>query len=601
LVLLITSIGFFAWLISRRLERGLSDVWLPTLEERIHEIDQILNKRDSYFVVDQAYLAKLAELFAYGPEPLAQVYASEEDYINLSFAANNILMNLRRGMQFSGSLRSLYLLLDDDSAPYLIVSGRVTPIRDLADISWLQTCAAMGGDRFYEWRTLSLSYTRTIEVFSTYERIISTHWRTGQQYYGYLVMNYDRSAIVNQISARLNATEAAYLYNANSAEGLYIGADPSREALAADLMQAYLGGSAQASGNLSGQMWQPAGGRSYYRIEQMGDRFACLVLKQDTDLSSVLSNGYLFFVGLLLICSVVILGFGFINLRQYRRYGASLRAILTLAEGAGGDPLPDVAGHSRTDYNQIVDRLLRNTIDLDELETLLQSEKDLRTELEILYGHVQINSHFLLNTMDSIYWSSVQSSGADSDESVMIENLCLILKYALDSSELDASLREEVNSARMYLEIQAIRKNTAFDVVWDIPDTLWQTRMGKLTLQPILENCIQHGMLSATASLSIQVCARAQGDTLLLTITDNGRGVAPAEMHRLNRKFRSGSRVKTRHIGLSNVNRRIQVQYGHEYGLILSPAEPAGLCVTMRLALTPHIGSQSADDVKSDS
>ena len=80
-------------------------------------------------------------------------------------------------------------------------------------------------------------------------------------------------------------------------------------------------------------------------------------------------------------------------------------------------------------------RILNNDVDLEELQGLVESKRELKAELDALYGHVQINSHFLLNTLDSIYWSSVSRMGADSKESAMIGDLCEILKYALDSSD----------------------------------------------------------------------------------------------------------------------------------------------------------------------
>ena len=104
-------------------------------------------------------------------------------------------------------------------------------------------------------------------------------------------------------------------------------------------------------------------------------------------------------------------------------------------------------------------RILNNDVDLEELQGLVESKRELKAELDALYGHVQINSHFLLNTLDSIYWSSVSRMGADSKESAMIGDLCEILKYALDSSDLYTSLREEVECTLRYIEIQQMRKN----------------------------------------------------------------------------------------------------------------------------------------------
>ena len=591
IVMLLTAIIAFSWAVGTRLNRSLSEIWSSSLEERSGRVGKILYQMDSYFMPDKAYFAKLKWLFFYNENIPPNLFGNSVEYQNALTAVDNILLNIQKGCQYSSNLRSTYLMLEDQAAPYVIVNGKVKPKSELSDTGWEQVCLDRCGDFYLEWRQISFSYSRKADVISIYQKVTSTLWKTGEQVTGYLVMNYDRSGIVNKIGAQLREGETVCLYNVSEGEALFIGGGPESESAADGLVEKHLRGGVW-QGDTQGK-WS-VGGRVplYYRVERKNSSFLYIVLKEEPDIGSSVSSGYVLFVAILLVCCVIILLFGVINFRQYRNYGEGLRKVLMLSKPGGKDELstlnpPDQK--TETDYNQIVDRLLNNTMDAMELETALQSQKELRMELEILYGHVQINSHFLLNTLDSIYWFSVQHNGVESEESVMIEDLCMILKYALDSSDLYTSLQEEANCAKMYLAIQQIRKKIAMNVIWDIPERLLRAKVGKLTMQPILENCIQHGMTAGAKSISILVEARERDGVLSVSVSDSGTGMSELEMQRLNRRFRSNRRVRTRHIGLSNVNRRIQVQYGPEYGVSLSRAEKrGGLCVTMRLAFIPY-------------
>ena len=591
IVMLLTAITAFSWAVGTWLNRSLSEIWSSSLEERSGQVGKVLYQMDSYFMPDKAYFAKLKWLFFYNENTSPRLFGNFSEYQDTLTAANNILLNIQKGCQYSSNLRSAYLMLEDQAAPYAIVNGKVKPKAELSDTGWEQACLDRCGDFYLEWRQMSFSYSRKADVISTYQKITSTHWKTGEQVAGYLVMNYDRSALVNKIATQLRAGESVCLYNMRENEGLFIGGDPRSEDAARSLTQKYLQNGAW-QGDTQGK-WR-ADGQSplYYRVEQRSDSFLYIVLKEESDIGNSVSSGYILFVSILLVCCVIILLFGVINFRQYRNYGEGLRKVLMLSVPGGKDELSTLnppEQKTETDYNRIVDRLLDNTMDAVELEAALQSQKELRMELEILYGHVQINSHFLLNTLDSIYWFSVQHNGVDSEESVMIEDLCVILKYALDSSDLYTSLQEEIDCAKMYLAIQQIRKKIVLDAAWDVPENLLHAKVSKLTLQPILENCIQHGMTAGEKNISILAEAREKDGVLSISVSDSGVGMSELEMQRLNRRFRLNRRVRTRHIGLSNVNRRIQVQYGTEYGVVLSRAKKRrGLCVTMRLAFIPY-------------
>jgi two-component system sensor histidine kinase YesM len=218
------------------------------------------------------------------------------------------------------------------------------------------------------------------------------------------------------------------------------------------------------------------------------------------------------------------------------------------------------------------------------INNFIQSKKILKNEVELLYGRTQLNSHFLLNAMDYIYWKNVHTYGPENEESRMIDKLCSILKYTLDSSGTLATLEEEINYAKLYLEMQRIRKELKLDVEWDIPPETLEVTSEKLITQTLLENSIQHGMdLSRRERLKIKVSAKIRDKDLILCFEDSGKGMSAGEIAAMNELFRKNIKKNSAHIGLVNINNRIKLQYGDGYGVTLSHSELGGLKVELKL------------------
>ncbi|MGN1367326.1 MAG: sensor histidine kinase [Aristaeellaceae bacterium] len=576
-VLILTAVAILAWSTNRNINRSVQEVLNVSLEERIGQISDILFDEDPYLVPDTAYLIKLWDLFYNG--------TLTENNADLVKMQQDILINIRKGIQYNASgLRSSCLMLEDEAAPYVVYNGQVIAKDALLDNAWMDTCRRIRQDVWVEWRVIPYSYLHSAEVVSVYRKITSTHWSTGEQVSGYWVMNLDASGLNSTVSTLIDNTECVYLYNDSIRDGYFISeGDTWPESALASMVRAGMGANGYWQSDAQGQLTGPDGVPLYYMVSQPYGDFLITVAKADYQLRPMISSVYQMLMGILLVCCVIIVGLCIVNVRHLRNYNQSLYKVLMATEAEHEPGLADLI--PRKDLSQVVDRLMNNAIDLSELEAALQSEKELKTELQLLYGHTQINSHFLLNTLDSIYWASVRNNGADSDESVMIEDLCHILKFALDSSSLYTSLREEARVTRIYLEIMGMRRQMPLNVTWNIPEELMDAKVSKLIIQPIVENCVQHAS-SKEAPLNIRIAAWERRGVLTLSISDNGVGMKPADMRRLNDELKKNRSVHGRHIGMANVNRRIQVQYGPNYGITLSRSEEGGLCVQMRMAYT---------------
>ena len=115
-------------------------------------------------------------------------------------------------------------------------------------------------------------------------------------------------------------------------------------------------------------------------------------------------------------------------------------------------------------------------------------------------------------------------------------------------------------------------------------------KVSKLILQPVIENCFQHGYSKENpGSLRIRISAVRTGNNLLeIRVADNGIGMNPRELKKMNQEMKRQKYLKSRHIGLANVNRRLQVQFGGESGVRLEAPEEGGLLVVLTMTCSPY-------------
>jgi sensor histidine kinase YesM len=505
-----------------------------------NRFNDILIRKEIYLMPDTAYFMKIRPVF-YNPQ---SVDYADSRFPELLDSPSNIMKNIKKGIGLNPDIRSVYAMIDDPNALYVMVNGEMRLKTNLADAHWIKNCFSMNGDCRIEWRNLRLSYTRNVEVISVYRKVVSLDWKNEEKITGYIVVNYDRQNIENQINTVLDYGEAVALYDSMTNQLLYIGDENFEQDINSYLpgwrQKSYLE-SAVADNKRRGAVYSNSMGKMFY-IGQIYDSSLYYILKKED--------------------------------RRLKEYFSTLGFKILLIFAIGS----------------IILIILY-------MNNYIQSGKILKNEVDLLYGRAQINSHFLLNAIDFIYWKNVHSHGIDSEETEMLETLCQILKYTLDSSETSATLFEEINYAKLYLRIQQIRKGIQLQTEWNIPGEALEAVAEKLITQPILENSIQHGFFPrGNTEIKIRVSAEIQAGILYLTFEDNGGGMVDSELYRLNREFRGKVLGRNDHIGLKNINRRLKLKYGDEYGLTLSHSDMGGLCVELKLCCN----KKSTVNVKND-
>lgn len=215
-------------------------------------------------------------------------------------------------------------------------------------------------------------------------------------------------------------------------------------------------------------------------------------------------------------------------------------------------------------------------------EIVMEQNERRKSELEALQS--QINPHFLYNALDSITW---MIEGERNDDAVfMISELAKLFRISLSRGKTVISVQDELQHARSYMNIQKIRYKNAFSVIFDVDPAALSCCSVKLVLQPLLENAINYGVGSMDDCGEIRVAACRQEEDVILSVEDNGFGMSEEETELVltdsDRIHKHGSGV-----GLVNVNNRIQMVFGKEYGLLVESELDEGTKVSIRIPAVP--------------
>ena len=198
------------------------------------------------------------------------------------------------------------------------------------------------------------------------------------------------------------------------------------------------------------------------------------------------------------------------------------------------------------------------------------------TQLQLLQA--QINPHFLYNTLDTIIWLI---EGGQSDDAVeMISSLSVFFRTSLSKGKDVIPLSEEKRHTISYLEIQQSRYRDILEFEIHIPEDFGGIMVPKLTLQPLAENALYHGIKNKRGGGKILIEGEKDGKDLILRVTDNGQGMPAERLQEIQEAIRTGERAG---FGLSAVAERLRLYYGDGYGMKIKSEEGKGTIVEVRL------------------
>ena len=218
---------------------------------------------------------------------------------------------------------------------------------------------------------------------------------------------------------------------------------------------------------------------------------------------------------------------------------------------------------------------------LDYIEDLIaqvieeeQQKKD--AELEAL--QYQITPHFMYNTLFSI--KCMVDMGKNEEASGMLVSFIQLLRSTLSNPNEFVMIREEFRVLRQYVEIQKFRYDDGFQVIFECDEGVEEKKIPKLLIQPLLENAIFHGVEFKRGEGLIIITARAYDGGVAVTVEDNGMGIAPEIIEKINRGERMGEKA---HVGIVNVKERIQLNFGGNYGMKIESVQWKGTKIILNL------------------
>lgn len=220
---------------------------------------------------------------------------------------------------------------------------------------------------------------------------------------------------------------------------------------------------------------------------------------------------------------------------------------------------------------------------MDEIDVLMERVKEEQRQLDKMRFNAlqsQIQPHFLYNTLECIHWQALSSG--NQEISTMVKALAQYYRICLSEGKDIIPLRVELEHVRNYLIIQNMRYGDIITLVEKVEEKYLSMMIPKLTLQPLVENSIYHGIRikeGLTGTVEIKVCETE--DAILLTVEDNGCGLESKRIAYINQNISDTDRDVG--YGITNINKRIELMYGEQYGLRFRQNEGEGTCVEIKL------------------
>lgn len=235
-------------------------------------------------------------------------------------------------------------------------------------------------------------------------------------------------------------------------------------------------------------------------------------------------------------------------------------------------------GYLSSSFNQMADKV-------ENLITEVYVKSLAERELEIQMLRNQINPHFLYNTLENMRMTAYTQGFNDLAE--MCKLLADVLRYGVSNINAIVTVRQEMEHLNQYIELQQRRLLYAVQITSMIAPEIENCKMIKLLLQPLVENAINHGFQEFRNRQMINIFGYRKDDTIVFEVTDNGSGMEAEKVQLLN-EYIQNKNAEFHSIGLKNVNRRIVLSYGKEYGMVIKSKPGRGTSVTITLPIVEN-------------
>ncbi len=253
--------------------------------------------------------------------------------------------------------------------------------------------------------------------------------------------------------------------------------------------------------------------------------------------------------------------------------------------------------HSEDEISYIEDSIIRMMASNRRLEARLAERFQSLSRAHYAALQLQVNPHFLYNTLESIYWNCMEVFSADDPVPRSVLSLSRFLRTVIATEAIAIPLSEERDITEQYLTLLRLRYEDRLAVRWAIPDALLDVRVPKLMLQPLIENAFYHGIKPLRRRGTITIEARSAGGRTEVRVSDDGRGMSGGRLEEVRSLINNATSLPDDHIGLANVASRIRILFDRTGGIEVESTEGRGTTVVVTLAKTV---AESQSGVESD-
>lgn len=288
--------------------------------------------------------------------------------------------------------------------------------------------------------------------------------------------------------------------------------------------------------------------------------------------------GYMALVLLLLIAAVIISTI-VISLYSYR----PIRRILSVVDTSEEVNRIETANTEGDEISYILRQFKNKGSRNEELESELKMRMLLLNKAQTYALQAQINPHFLNNVMDTLNWMCMDLLGDENKITEIVKPLSVLLSISADTETYLIPIEEELRHVNIYTYIATIIYGERLNFSWNVNPDIMQYKILKFTLQPLIENSISHGVKPKRRNGTITIKGDFCGDGIRFIVSDDGVGIAEDVLASLRQELDDENIHKKNHLGINNVNQRIKLVFGAEYGLNIYNSPSGGAVIEINL------------------
>ena len=485
---------------------------------------------------------------------------------------------MRSTIDTTPSLESIIIWLDDAHRVFSSEGSSIQPLAQLKEQQWKAVYLQMPAEQ----RETLLRCTNG----SGEERIVSIRRLLLQK--GCTVVSIDAEKWASELLTLLQRSpEHLYVFNQEKELLLHVTNASDGQAEQEELLSVLL----QAE---SGKWVKTAWGRYMVTLEKMDNLYVLAAVPDEALTASLHVLAQTFFFILLVNIGVVML----LAYITTRRICNQMTLMIDMLDNAlNGKPVERPVRRVHDEYDVIMNNILYMYLRDSALRTELQDKQYQQEHAELMALQLQINPHFLYNTLQSLD-VTIRGGMADRfDICDIIRAISDILKYALSNPQEPVSLRDEIRYLREYAAVQKFRFGGRFVLYYEVEDELLDCEVFRLMLQPLVENCMLHGLNGLSERGYIWVRAEREGENLCISVKDNGAGMQPEELDALRRQIQDAN---SRSIGLTNLNRRLLLRYGDDSALRITSAPGEGTEVAFSIPYIQRVSDEVSFEIADD-